>query len=392
MAELNEELADISTDTSTALDRPDRAERPTDRDPQTKESITKKTDVRSTIRNAMKEHAAPVVKEPVKAPVKEAVESSKVDSSIKEVSETAKEAAPKVASVAAPAALSKETRALWDTLPDIVKNDIIKRESDTTKGVEQLRAKYKPYDDAFVPYQAQLQQIGKTAPEAITQLLNWQAALANPRSQAQAFAALARAHNFDISTLTAPQSRQVADLNGSNPQQQSQQVDFRSHLDPIMNDVNSLKSERERERAEKVNNDIQSFSKDKPHFEKVRIAMGHLINAGIAKGETPQAVFDDAYQKACRADDDVFTLIQQEEVEKREADAKAKADAAAKKAADDAEAKRKTDAAEVDKARRAGVNRNQGSPQGLDFASRSKRGQSVGDTLRDAIKSAGASI
>ncbi len=370
-------------------ERPERAERSTDRDPQTREAISKKKDVRSTIRSAMKEFTAqspvakPVVKADTQTPV---VESSIVDSN-KEVSETAKEATPKVASVAAPASLSKETRAVWDTLPDIVKNDIIKRESDTAKGVEQLKAKYKPYDDVFAPYQAQLQQIGKTPVEAAAQLLNWQNALANPRTQREAFAALARAHNFDLSTLAAPQGERVANPDGLPPQ-----IDIRSHLDPIANEVNNLKSYFERERADKVNNDIQSFAKDKPHFEKVRVTMGHLINAGIAQGDNPQAVFNDAYEKACRADGEVFSMIQQEEIEKRETEAKAKAEAAAKKAADDAEAKRKADAEAVEKARRAGVNRNQGSPQDLALASRQKRGQSVGDALREAIKSSGASI
>ena len=66
-------------------------------------------------------------------------------------------------------------------------------------------------------------------------------------------------------------------------------------------------------------------------------------------------------------------------------------EAAAKKAAEEAEAARKRQAEEVSRARKAGVGPRTGAPIGMAQAAR-PRGQSVGETLRSAIKNSGASI
>jgi len=298
---------------------------------------------------------------------------------------TVKPDAPQVAPAhAAPAALSQEIKAMWGTLPPAVQAEFVRRETDTQKGVDQLKAKYEPIEAAFAPHRSQLQQLGKTESQAVEQLLGWHVALSGP-NKAEAFKALAQSHGFDISTL-GPQPN-VAPQSQPDPNQA-----FRTYIDPLNQKVSALETELQRRDRERVQNDISNFSKDKPHFEKVRIAMGHLINSGLATGANSKEIFDDAYERACRADPETFNLIQQEQREKQEAEARTAQEAAAKKAAEEAERKRKADAEEVQKARRAGVGPRAGSPSSGKGLAGQPQGQSVRDSLKSAIKERSAVI
>ena len=397
--EIEKELADQTADAGdTAVDEnPNRAERIDDRHP--RDRVAGKEpgrDLRSIIKGAVKEtrKAAETDGRPVKdrpAPIKEPLKDGGVaspDVALKdpkaEIGKDATGETPQAAStVAAPSTAPKEVAAIWDKLSPEHQTIFAKREADMLKGVEQLKSKYKPLDDAFAPVADQLRGLGKTHAEAASQLIQWQSALANPRTQAQAFVALARAHNFDLSRLTAQQ----APAGAPNPQTDPNQA-FRSMLDPLQQEVVALKTENQRREVAKVQGDIASFSKDKPHFERVRVVMGHLINDGLVPGDSPASIFDEAYKMACRANPEVFDDIQREEQTKRDADAKAASEAAAKKAAEDAEAKRKRDAEAVAKARKAGVGPRGGSP-GMAIAATS-RGESARDTIKNAIRDASA--
>lgn len=396
-----------------ASDRPERAERIDDRHPRDRVSGREKSrDLRSIVKDAIKatDPAAKTVatagkdagasnkpRDPANgkfapaAEIKpedrghEASPRDKESSEAQKPSETVPAAAPQApAAVAAPAALSKEVKAIWDTLPEQVKAEFVKRETDTAKGVEKLKQQYKPIEDAVAPFRGQLQQLGKTDAEGVDQLFKWHAALSGP-NKVQAFRALAQAHQINLTTL-APQAPAVA----SDPQTDPTQA-LRPLIDPLSQKVSMLETELQRRDRERVQSDIANFSKDKPHIDRVRQAMGHLINAGLAQGGNAKEIFDDAYARACRADPEVFASIQQEEQDKRDADARAAQEAASKKAAEEAEKRKRQEAEEVARARKAGYGPKSGSPVGRATAS-SPKGQSVGDTLRSAIKESSAAI
>ena len=394
--------ADTSSDRSEPTDRherPERAERIDDRHNRLGRP-GKDRDVRSAIKDAVKKVAATAEKDdddqPAKSAgaVKDTTDSTK-DRGTKDASPSTKEippatktgetvpaAAPQApATVAPPATAPKEVAAIWDKLPQEAQAIFAKREADMLKGVEQIKAKLKPLEDAFAPVRSQLQQLGKTEAEAASQLIGWQAALADPRRQAEAFRALAKAHNFDLQTLLAPQGAQGSQLNPNPDPTQA----FRQYLDPVTQKVSQLETELERRDRERVQNDIATLSKDKPHFEKVRAAMGLLMQNGLVRGDSPKEAFDSAYEMACRADPEIFATIQQEAEAKREADAKAAQEAAAAKAAEAAEALRKKQAEEVAKAKRAAVGPRSGSPAGMAIAAASK-GKSVRSTITDAMQ------
>jgi hypothetical protein len=397
-------------------ENPNRAERIDDRHPRDRVAGKEKgNDLRSIVKSAMKEHdpekeqarqKTEVEKKPrqvdgkftAQNPAQDRASAKAVEGSpaAKEIPEGAKsgETAPRLESQtqvasAAPANAPKEVKDIWEKLPQEAQTIFAKREADMAKGVEQLKAKYKPIDDAFAPHRSQLQQLGKTEADAVSQLFGWHEALRGP-NKVEAFKALAQAHQINLSSLTGQQAPPVAQ-EGQNPPQTDITQLLGQHFQPILNKVTSLESELQRRDRERVEADIAQFSNGKPHFEKVSRAMAVLMNSGIASGNNPKEIFDDAYIRACRADPEVFTLIQQEEREKRNAELRAEQEAAAKKAAEEAEARKRKEAEEVAKARKATVGPRSGSPSGMAIAAKAK-GQSVGDTIRGVIKDRSASI
>ena len=347
--EFEKDMEERTERDSGPLDRPERAERIDDRHPRDKGAGREPgRDMRSIVKDAIKKHnvdsaaekpkkdrpsrsddePADKIKTEDRGADKAASLKSSTNPATPKDGETAPDAAPQERQpIAAPAALSKEAKAIWDSLPDIAKAEFVRREADTQKGVEQLKAKYRPIEEVFGPHRQELQRLGKTEADAVKQMMDWHQNLSNPATQRQAFLALAQSHRFDLSQLVAPQGSQVAPSQG---QPNDPTAMLSSYLQPIQQTVQQLQGEFERQRQQAVQSDIMNFSKDKPHFERVRTAMGHLMATGLATGETPKEIFDDAYARACRADPEIFALVQQEEVSRREAEAKAAAEAEAK--------------------------------------------------------------
>lgn len=297
---------------------------------------------------------------------------------------TAAAATPQAsAAVAAPAALSKEVKAIWDTLPAPVQAEFAKREADTRKGVEQLQARYQPIDEALAPYRSAIQQHGRTEAQAIKQLFDWHAALGG-QHKVTAFKALAAAHGVDISTLASPSGGAA-----SNPQSQtqSQEPDFARHVEPVHREVQAVRGELDSMKRERVNSEITSFSKDKPHFEKVRVLMAQLMGSGAATS------LEDAYARACRADPEVFETIQQEAQAKRQSDAKAAAAEQQRKQVEAETERKRLEAEQVAKARKAGVGPRAGSPAGAAMqVAKAAQGKPVRDSIREAMKDRSAAI
>ena len=297
-------------------------------------------------------------------------------------------AAPQAPSaIAAPASLSKEIKAQWDKLDPAVRSEFVRREADVAKGIEQLKASYRGYDEALAPLRDEIRSVGKTEAEAIRMLADWRQALRGP-NKATAFAALAKLEGIDLSQLAPRQP-------GPAQQSQSQPTDpaafLRPYIGPISQEVTALKTELQRRDAERVQADIASFAKDKPHFDQVRVRMGVLMQSGQIPGDNPREVFDRAYEEACRSHPEIYGLIQQEAEAKRQADAQAAQAAAAQKAKEAEEARKRKEAEEVAKARKAGYGPRSGSPAGMATA-KNPGGQSVRESIASAVKELGAAI
>lgn len=220
---------------------------------------------------------------------------------------------PSTTAVGPPPGWSAESKAAFATLPDHIKADLAKREKEVSDGFKKYSddtKKYQEIEQVLAPSRAVYQQHGLTNDaEAIKRLFSWEASLRNPQTRMQAFQGLARQYGIP---LNSPQS-QAPDAQGI-PDQLRPVYD---QFGQLTQQVSSIQGELQRSREEQVSKTLTDFAKDKPHFEKVRMRMGQLIQAGIVQPSD----LDGAYQQACWADPDIRTALTKEQFDKQQAEA-----------------------------------------------------------------------
>lgn len=205
----------------------------------------------------------------------------------------------------APKNWSDDVKKVFDTLPRESQEFMIKRDkemtSDYTKKTQDLaeqRKNIEALDKVLQPARQNIQATGIGEAEYISRLLNADQALrTNPK---MALRQLAQGYGINLSSL----EDESESWNDPDPQiaqlmQQNQQ---------IMAELNQFKQQNMQSTVAQTEQTVEQFSTKTdangnllhPHFEKVRVKMGNLIDAGEAKG------LDDAYAKAVRLDDDLY--------------------------------------------------------------------------------------
>ena len=205
----------------------------------------------------------------------------------------------------APKNWTADVKKVFDTLPAESQEFMIKRDkemtSDYTKKTQDLaeqRKNIEALDKVLQPARQAINATGIGEAEYISRLLNADNALrTNPK---MALRQLAQGYGIDLSTM----NEESESWNDPDPQyaqlmQQNQQ---------IMQELNNFKQQNIQSTVAQTEQTVEQFSNKTnaegklmhPHFDKVRVKMGNLIDAGEAKG------LDDAYSKAVRLDDDLY--------------------------------------------------------------------------------------
>lgn len=226
--------------------------------------------------------------------------------------ETRTASVPSTTTGGPPPGWSNESKEFFNSLPPDhpIRKDVQKREEEVSNGFKNYSEKSKQYDaieQVLGPVRSVFQQAGiRSDAEAIKGLVTWEASFRNPATRLQAFQSLA--HQYGVNLSQFAQGSPQGEPNQGIPDQLRPVID---QFGNVVNELNSLKSEWQVERQSKVQSELTAFSKDKPHFEKVRVAMGQLMQAGAA------TTLDEAYQKAIWADQDVRNQLLKEEDDKR---------------------------------------------------------------------------
>lgn len=298
-----------------------------------------------------------------------------------------------------PAAWAKEAKETWAQLPPQAQQAIIKREADVEKGVNELKAKVASYTDidkALQPHAESIRKFNKTPAQAVEQLFAWFQALAvNPD---QAFPALIKSYNYDPQKLMAAfgikpevkaeaKPEEVAEGDVP-PAVQSYISKLEEKINGLQNQVgqqlNGITSQFAEQSAAKTQEVLINWAKDKPHFEKVRVFMGHLLTPDPTTGvaavplKDGRVDLDTAYDMAINASPEIRAILKAEEQAKAEAARKAKATAEAKAQQDQA-----------NKSRKAAQSITTGAP-GAEVSKKGavKKGKSVRESLAEAIEEA----
>lgn len=298
----------------------------------------------------------------------------------------------------APASLSKEAKAEWAKTPKTVQQAFLKREQDTERGVQALKATYGELDKILAPRAQMLQQQGHTPAEAVNQLFLWFDALSMDPTRIKKgeapVALIALAHSFGIDLATgglvgdAPQQQQQV-TQGDQPNLAALPEEVRNYIAGMEQKVNQLgqmvqggfqnfQQTFQSQAMEKTTGIMEAWANGKPYFDEVRQQMAVIIGSRMIPPKADgSADLDTAYDMAIYANPTVRERVL---VDRRKA-ALAKRQKAA-------EAEKAANQAAVDKARRANSGVLRPSSPGATFANDDKRkkGKSVRDSIADAVE------
>ncbi len=225
---------------------------------------------------------------------------------------------------APPPGWSKESKEAFKALPPSVQADVLKREQEVSNGFKQKTeelSRYQEIEKVIAPARAEYQRHGMSDAQAINQLFAWEQSFRNPATRMAAFQNLARSYGVDFTQFAQPAG------------QASEQEQIPAQLRPVVDQfgqvaqtVQTLEQRLNAQEQDRLQRDIQAFAKDKPHFEKLRPLMGKLLQGGAA------TTMEDAYQQASKLDPDISAFIAQEAKDKADAEAKRAAEEKAKAA------------------------------------------------------------
>jgi hypothetical protein len=295
-----------------------------------------------------------------------------------------------------PTAWAKEAKAEWAQVPAAVQQAILKREEDSTKGVDELKKRYSELDQALAPRLELIRQHGHSPAQAVNQLFQWFEALradvdrVRQGQPAAAFHALVKSYGLDPAVVfgqpqavpaAQPAAKEAKAAEEAPAEIQKYIADLQKEIGDLKNGITqkigTLENTFAAQSQAKTEEMLANWAKDKPYYEDVRHLMGRLIATNaVPPLSNGNADLDKAYDMALYALPEIRTKVLAEQQAKAEAERKAKADA---------ERKAQQEAAE--KARRASGSLSLGAP-GAPASQQKKPTQrkSVSDSIREAIR------
>lgn len=225
--------------------------------------------------------------------------------------------------VTPPATWSASAKAIYAQLPEAARREIVKRELDFARGIQQHAEKARGYDTLMAqvqPYEAMIRSENSTPDRAIASLLQSAYVLrtAPPQQKAQLIMQIAQQYGADLSPYFSQQAEQSAGQQDLSSVQQMVHQLVAPHIQKIQQWEMS-QAEDKRRRDQQMDQEIQSQvmafqsatnedgSPKHLYFENVRGLMGAYYFNGQAES------LDQAYEMACWAHPEVRAALQSEQ-------------------------------------------------------------------------------
>lgn len=232
-------------------------------------------------------------------------------------------------------------KAAWDKLSNAERSLIIAREKEVSDGFAKNSEKVRAFDEleqVLAPRRQAIQQFGVSPAQTIDRLFQWMEALSHQdlNYRLNAFNALAQSFGVPVNKLVpkrAAEDQQTSESDASPDNNQPPEW-FQSFAQNVNNEFGSIKAQAENQSKNAANAFLNDWAKDKTHFEKVRQTMYQLIASGVVQPKANGDIdLDTAYNKAILLDPETSALVAQEKATKEAAEAKAKRDKEAREKA-----------------------------------------------------------
>ena len=221
-----------------------------------------------------------------------------------------------------PSSWKRDYHEVWQTADPRLQEYAYKREEEMRAGIEPLRSKAQFADqmnEAIQPYMNTIQGLGIDAPRAVKALMEADHMLRNsPPDQKRAYLAnLARAYGINLGEVDSYSQGAPVDPN---------YYALQNELNNIRGEINNQKQQQEQAENQSLLGEINNFASNAEYFEEARPVMIQLLQSGVA------GTLEEAYEKAIRLNDDIFTRTQQSSQAEAAAQKSSSANRAAKAA------------------------------------------------------------
>jgi hypothetical protein len=196
------------------------------------------------------------------------------------------------------AAWKKPAQEALRALPPETQQYIVEREQQFHKGIQQYKEdaqRGRSLGNAVAPHLEYLQQLQVSPEDAISKLISVEKTLrtSDPQTKAREFVRLAHDYGIDLNSLTSvPFDPYHHQLEQRLAQQQAA--------------LEQITQSRQMAEEAHLGQTIEQFAQTHEHFDDVRETMADLLDKGFASD------LNDAYAKAVRLNDDVFSRVSQQ--------------------------------------------------------------------------------
>jgi len=202
-----------------------------------------------------------------------------------------------------PSSWKQNYHEVWKTADPRLQEYAYKREEEMRAGIEPLRSKAQFADqmnEAMRPYLNTINGLGIDAPRAVKALMEADHTLrySSPSQKRDYLINLASQYGIDLSGATAGSP---APSGSVDPRYFAMQ----NELNTVRGEIKSFKQQQEEAENQSLLGEINSFASKAEYFEEARPVMVQLLQSGVA------GTLEEAYEKAIRLDDDIFSQTQQ---------------------------------------------------------------------------------
>lgn len=204
-----------------------------------------------------------------------------------------------------------ETRAKWDSIPEDIRQEIIRREEDTSKGVAKLKAQYEPMERMYKEvnqHQKYFEHIKREPGDYLQEMIHTEQSLTlgNPAQKMELLLQLA--DNYGVPLRDVIDKAMGGTL--STVLQQSHQRFGTPAPVPreVQAELNRYRSAEQSRAEAQAQAELDAFIGDgtkHPHYEKVAGKMADLMDKGVVE------TYEEAYEMAVWSDPSLRTSLTQ---------------------------------------------------------------------------------
>jgi DNA-binding transcriptional MerR regulator len=195
----------------------------------------------------------------------------------------------------APERFNAQAKEAWEAAPDAIKAEVHRALGEMSQGIEKYKGDASQWQD-LAEFDAMAKEYGVTVKDTLSNYVAAENLLAD--DIIGGLDSIAQTYGYTLEQIAAyvmemdPREQQAAP---------SQEVNaLKQHIQKLEQQLNGVTTDLQSQRVTEIQSMTEKFASENPRFEELQTQMAEMIQTGYAKGATPMARLQDAYDKANR--------------------------------------------------------------------------------------------